>query len=141
MIELLKNTYLLNTKEIEKNINSLWERYQEILNKKSSFEELTEARSILYFLGYLYPEKIALESLESRIKYLEPKITLDSFLLIIDGDDRKMLEKYKKNKKFQQLKEFYLIVKKIKNRIENSSYLDEDRFNKVYPKIKPKDYF
>ncbi len=141
MIELLKNTYLLDTKEIERNINSLWGRYQEILNKKSSFEELNEARSILYFLGYLYPEKIALESLESRVKYLVPKISLDDFLLIIDENNEKMIEKYRKNKRFNQLKEFYLIVKKIKNKVENFSYLDEDRFNKIYCKIKPKNYF
>ncbi len=141
MIELLKNTYLLDTKEIERNINYLWGRYQEILNKKSSFEELNEARSILYFLGYLYPEKIALESLESRVKYLVPKISLDDFLLIIDENNEKMLEKYRENKRFNQLKEFYLIVKKIKNRVENFSYLDEDRFNKIYCKMKPKNHF
>ncbi len=141
MIELLKNTYLLNTKEIEKNINSLWNRYQEILDKKSSFEELNEARAILYFLGYLYPEKIALESLENRIKHLIPKINLDDFLVIIDENNEKMLEKYKKNENFQQLKEFYLIVKKIKNKVKNSSYLDEDRFNEIYLKARPKNYF
>ncbi len=141
MIELLKNTYLLNTKEIEKNINCLWNRYQEILNKKSCFKELNEARAILYFLGYLYPEKIALESLESRVKYLLPKISLNDFLLAVDGNNIKILEKYKKNKKFNQLKDFYLIVKKIKNKVKNNSYLDEDRFNEIYFKTKPKDYF
>ncbi len=141
MIELLKNTYLLNTKEIERNIESLWERYQEILDKKSSFEELSEARAILFLLGYLYPEKIALESLENRIKHLKPKISLDDFLLIIDQNDEKKLKRYEGDKKFNQLKEFYLIVKKIKNKTENHSYLDEDRFNEVYLKRQPKDYF
>ncbi len=141
MIELLKNTYLLNTKEIERNINSLWNRYQEILDKKSSFEELNEARAILYLLGYLYPEKIALESLESRVKYLIPKIIFDDFLTIIDENNEKMMQKYKNNIKFNQLKEFYLIVKKIKNKVKNHSYLDEDRFNDIYLKVKPKDYF
>jgi hypothetical protein len=142
MIELLKNTYLLNTEEIEKNVDCLWMKYQKILdNKKSSFEKLNEARAILYFLGFLYPEKIALESLERRVEYLVPKISLDDFLLIIDENNEEMIKKYKRNKKFNQLKDFYLIIKKIKMKIKNNSYLDEDRFNKVYSELRPKNYF
>lgn len=142
MKELLKYTYLLDTKGIKKRIEYLWKRYQRILgNKKSSFEDLNEARAILYFLGYLYPEKIALESLEKRIKYIKPGITLDKFLLAIDRNDKKILNKYKNNKKFNKLKEFYLIVKDIKNRVKNNTYLDEGRFNKLYSKLKPKNYF
>ena len=142
MKDLLKYTYLLNTKEIEKSIERLWKRYQNILNsKKSSWKSLNEARTILYLLGYLYPEKIALESLEKRIQYIEPAISLDEFLSAIDENNIKILNKYKKNKKFNTLKDFYLIVKRIKNRVKNNSYLDEERFNKIYLKTKPKDYF
>jgi hypothetical protein len=142
MKELLKYTYLLDTKKIKKSIERLWQRYQKILdNKKSSWEDLNEARAILYFLGYLYPEKIALGSLKNRIKYIKPKISLDKFLLVIDRNDKKILTKYKNNKKFNKLKEFYLIVKEIKNRVKNNTYLDEGRFNKIYSRLKPKDYF
>ena len=142
MKNLLKYTYLLNTKEIEKSIERLWKRYQNILNnKKSSWKNLNEARTILYLLGYLYPEKIALESLEKRIQYIEPAISLDEFLSAIDENNIKILNKYKKNKKFNILKDFYLIIKRIKNRVKNNSYLDEERFNKIYFETKPKNYF
>jgi hypothetical protein len=141
MKELLKYTYLLEVKDIEKRIEYLWERYQKILNRKKSFEDLNEARAILYFLGYLYPEKIALNSLENRIKYIKPKITLDNFLKAVDQKDEKIFKKYKNNEKFKKLKRFYLIIKNIKNRVKNNSYLDEARFDQIYSKLKPKDYF
>jgi len=142
MKDLLKYTYLLDVGNIEKGIERLWQRYQNILNsQKSSWEDLNEARAILYFLGYLFPEKIALASLESRMKYVKPKISLDKFLSVIDGNNRKILKRYKNNKQFNQLKEFYLAVKNIKNRVENDTYLDEGRFNKIYSKLKPEGYF
>jgi hypothetical protein len=142
MKDLLKHTYLLDVEKIEEDIERLWRRYQEILDKKkSSWEDLNEARALLYFLGYLYPEKIALDSFERRVKYIKPSIVLDRFLSAIDGNDKRILEKYKKNKRFNKLKEFYLIVKDIKNRTKNKTYLDEKRFNKIYSKLKPKQYF
>lgn len=142
MKDLLKYTYLLNIEKIEQNIENLWNRYQKILKgRRSSWEDLNEARAILFFLGYLYPEKIALESLEKRVKFIKQKINLDDFLLVIDKDDKETLKKYKNNRKFNKLKEFYLIVKSIKNRVKNNTYLDEARFNKLYSKLKPKNYF
>ncbi|MBU4347408.1 hypothetical protein L6249_01735 [Candidatus Parcubacteria bacterium] len=143
MLSLLKNTYLLNNKQTELDIERLWRKYQGVLDKNNpTWEEMNEARAILYFIGYLYPEKIALESLERRIKLIKPKIILDDFLLIIDSQDKKALSKYKNNKKFNQLKEFYLIVKTIKNKVnKDGTYLDEAIFNKKYNKLKPKDYF
>jgi len=142
MKELLKDTYLLDIKAIKKDIERLWGRYQKIVNnKKSSWEELNEARAILYSIGHLYPEKIALESFERRIKFVKPKITLDNFFSIIDKNDVKNLKKYAKDEKFNKLKELYLIVKNIKNRVKNNVYLDEERFNKAYSKLKPKNYF
>ena len=142
MKDLLKYTYLLNIKGVKKSIEKLWKRYQDILNsKKSSWESLNEARAILYFLGYLYPEKIALESLKKRIQCIKPTIGLDKFLLAIDENNLKILNEYKKNKKFNTLKDFYLLIKRIKNRVKNNSYLDEERFNKIYFRTKPKNYF
>ncbi len=142
MINLLKHTYLLDLSAIKGDIERLWKRYQKIIgDKKSSWEDLNEARATLYFLGHLYPEHLALESLERRIKFVKPKITLDKFFLIIDKNDVKNLKKYSKNEKFNKLKEFYLIVKSIKNRVKNGVYLDEERFNNVYSKLEPKNYF
>ena len=95
-----------------------------------------------YFLGHIFTEKIALESLERRIKFIRPKISLDNFLLVIDSQDEKVLGKYKNNKKFNRLQEFYLIVKSIKNRVNrDSTYLDEETFNKKFNRLKPKNYF
>jgi hypothetical protein len=142
MLDLLKYTYLLDNKNAGKRIEWLWKRYQKILdNKNSSWKDLNEARVILYFLGYLYPEKIALNSIASRVKYIQPKIDLDRFLGAVDSHDRKILKKYHKNNKFNKLKTFYLIVKNIKNRTKNGSYLDEKRFNQRYSAKKPKNYF
>jgi hypothetical protein len=142
MKDLLKYTYLLDTKNIKKSIENLWDEYQEILGKKNlTWEDLNEARAILYFIGYLYPEKIALESLEKRIKFIKPSIGIDEFLLAIDGNDAKILKKYAKNKKFNKLKDLYLIVKGMKNRIKGRSYLDEKKFNEIFKKMKPKNYF
>lgn len=142
MKDLLKYTYLLDTENIKKSLDNLWREYQKILDdKKSTWEGLNEARVILYFIGYLYPEKIALESLEKRVKFIKPAIDIDEFLLAIDGNDAKILKKYTKNKKFSQLKEFYLIVKGMKNRVKGKSYLDEKKFNEIFKKMKPKNYF
>jgi hypothetical protein len=142
MKDLLKYTYMLEVEGIEASIEALWNRYQEILNdKQATWEELNEARAILYFIGYLYPEQIALESLERRIKYIKPEINLTSFLTAIDCKDKEILSKYSRNKNFQKLKKFYEIVKGVKNRIKNNYYLDEERFNEMYDKKKPKDYF
>jgi hypothetical protein len=142
MTELLKYTYLLDVKGIRRSIELLWSRYQRILdNKKSSWKDLNEARAILYFIGYLYPEKIALQSLASRIKHIRPRISLDRFFLSVDRNDKAILGKYEKNNNFNKLKEFYLTVKDIKNRVKNNAYLDEERFNGLYSKLKPKDYF
>lgn len=142
MKDLLKYIYLLDTKKIKKSIENLWDRYQKILDdKKSNWEDLNEARAVLYFIGYLYPEKIALDSLEKRIKFIRPSISLDEFLSAIDRKNVIILKKYKNNKKFVQLRDFYLIVKDIKNRTKNGTYLDERRFNKIYKKLEPKNYF
>ncbi|TSC95391.1 MAG: hypothetical protein Athens101410_570 [Parcubacteria group bacterium Athens1014_10] len=131
MLDLLKYTYLFDIKKIRESIEKLWQRYQKILNdENSTAEDLYEARVILYILGYFYPEKFALEAIERRIQYIEPKITLENFLKIVDSE--KDCNKY--NEIFNKLRDFYLIIKDIKNRKQNGSYLDEERFNKIFTK-------
>ena len=143
MLTLLKNVYLLDTDGIRQNIERLWKEYQDILdNKAANWEDINRARSILYFLGHIFTEKIALESLARRVNLIRPKILIDDFLTAIDSDNKLLLNKYKNNEQFFQLKKFYLIVKSIKNRVNrDSTYLDEETFNKKYNKLKPKDYF
>ncbi len=143
MLDLLKNVYLFDIDSIASDIERLWREYQNILDQKDvNWEEINKARAILYFLGHIFTEKVALESLERRIKFVQPKISLDNFLLAIDSHDEKVLEKYKNNKKFNKLQKFYLVVKSVKNRINrDSTYLDEETFNKKFNRLRPKDYF
>lgn len=140
MLKLLQATYLLDNKIISREMDKFWKKYQKILSdKKVNWNKINEARAILYFLGYLYPEKIALESLERRVKLIKPKISLDKFLLLVDQN--KILKKYQRNKSFLKLSRFYKTVKTIKNKVKNNSYLDEERFNKLYNSLRPKNYF
>lgn len=143
MLEILKYTYLLDNKKLRVAVERYWRRYLKIIKKpRAGREEANEARAILYFLGYLFPEKIALESLARRMKQIKPKTDLNGFLKMIDAGEKKKLSKYKKNKNFQRLKEFYLIVKSIKNRVgQDNTYLAEASFNKFYDRLKPKGYF
>lgn len=142
MKDLLKHTYNFQPEKIGKDIERLWRRYQKILDgRKTTWDEINEARAILYFIGYIYPEIITAGSLERRVPFIKPRITLDKFLSAIDGNDQKIMRKYRKNKKFIQLKKFYLIVKRNKNRVKNGWYLDEGRFNEKYAKLKPKGYY
>lgn len=146
MIEdLIKYVYILDIKKIEKSIDDLWHEYQKILdNPNVTWEEVNKARAILYFLGHIFAEEIAVESLKRRIIFIKPKISLIDFLMAIDSGNNKILDKYGRNKKFQMLKTFYLAVKNIKMKIrrkEDALYLDEERFNEKYKKLKPKNYF
>jgi hypothetical protein len=143
MQDLIKHVYLLDNIKIKNDVEKLWRRYLKLINKKDcSWEEANEARAILYFLGYVFVEIIALGSLERWVPRIRPKISLNKFLESVDKKDDKILKRYEKNIDFQRLKEFYLIVKSIKNRTrEDRSYLEEETFNKIYGKLKPKNYF
>ena len=143
MLSLLKNVYLLDINSIKQDVERLWEEYQNILDKKEiSWEEINKARAILYFLGHIFTEKIALESLIGRVNLIKPKILIDDFLAAIDSEDKIILNKYKNNEHFLKLKNFYLIVKSIKNRVNrDSTYLDEETFDEIYSRLRPKDYY
>src|SRR3989339_559029 len=143
MLDLLKNIYIFDVEMMGDCLEKLWNRYQDILSKEDcSWEEINEARAILYYLGHIFTEHIALESLERRIKFVEPEISIDDFLLAIDSNNEKILSIYKEDDKFNKLKNFYLLVKGIKNRVnQDGTYLDEETFNKKYDKLRPDDYF
>lgn len=142
MINILKNVYKLDNKHLKLSIEKNWNRYQYIINKKKpSWDEANEARAILYLLGHYLPEVIALESLEKRVKYVKPKMNIDKFLEVVDKNDSSGMKQYLKDKNFKKLKEFYLIIKSLKNKVNKGKlYLDEDIFNKMYRKLTPKDH-
>ncbi len=133
---LLKNTYLLDVKNIEKDLVRLWKRYQHILNNPNR-EDLNEARSILYLTGRVYCEQIVPEAIGKRLNQLKKKISEIEFYTAIDSNSKK-LKTYRKDKLFSKLEKLYLLVKKYKNKETSGQYyLDEERFIELYDQYKP----
>ena len=96
----------------------MWNKYlQNIEDKNCTVDDIYGARAILYFLGYLYVEKIALEAIKNRLY----EMSLEEFLIRAD-----------KKEINNELTKFYGIIKNIKNRNYKGSYLGEDLFNKVW---------
>lgn len=138
MIDLMKNTYILDTEKIEKELEKLWVRYQKILeDKKANWEDMNEARAILYLTGDIYCEQIAVGVIERRIHLLKKKIKLIDFFNIIDGE-KEELKELRKDKLFNKLEKFYRIVKKYKNKYnEGKYYLDEEKFIEKHEEKNP----
>jgi len=143
MQRLIKYTYLLDNNRLAAEIEKWWRLYQRLIADKScSWAQANEARAILYFLGYIFPEIVVCGSLARRVPLLRPKISLDDFLSAVDSREQKILRLYEHNQKFKQLERFYLLVKALKNRVAaDGSYLAEETFNKFYARRKPKNYF
>jgi len=137
MEEILKYTYLLDAKQLDKVLTKMWERYQHIL-ENPTWEDLNEARAILYVIGYLFPEEIAPEAIKRRLHLLsEPLEELD-FYQIVDSDNQAGLAKRKTDTLFLKMVEFYKVVKAFKNKTNKGIwYLDEDRFVDIYNKYSP----
>ncbi len=118
MEEILKYTYKFDLEKLSQAIENLWNKYVRIIeNRDCTKDDVYGARAILYFLGYLYSEKIALEAIENRLHGM----ALEEFLI---KADKKEIE--------SELTKFYEIIKNIKNRKYKGSYLGEDLFNKVW---------
>jgi len=141
VIELFSCTYRMDLAGIKKYLEQLWREYQVIINGKPNWKQINRARAILYFIGHIYPEWIAVQSLERRVRFIKPSITLDLLLIAVDRNDKKVMKKYQRSEVFQKLVQYYKIVKNIKNRVVNGTYLDEATFNKRYKKLQPKDYY
>jgi len=136
MIELMKCTYLMDVKKIEKELDNLWNGYQSILINPS-WDELNRARAILYLTGQIYCEKIAPEAIERRLSHLKQPLTLTEFFLLIDSNSEKLVE-LRKDSVFKQLEAFYIIIKKYKNKNAGGKYyLDEEKFIEIYNKHTP----
>jgi len=136
MIELMKYTYLLDVQRVELELDKAWKRYQEIL-EKPSWEDLNEARAILYLTGQIYCEQIAPEAIERRLHLLKQPMTLLDFFSKIDQNSDELPD-LRNDHLFLKLEKFYNSVKKFKNRFTNGKYyLDEERFTKLYNKYNP----
>jgi hypothetical protein len=138
MIALMKYTYLMQTDKIDEELSNLWERYQKILNNPAStWEDINEARAILFITGNIYLEQISTEAIEKRLKYLKEEFRIVEFLHIIDSDSIR-LEELRKCPTFKELETFYRIIKKHKNKYSRGKfYLDEERFIQKHRKLNP----
>jgi hypothetical protein len=129
---------MLDNEKIKKELDSLWTRYQLILdNKDSSWEELNEARAILFLIGQVYCEQIAPKAIERRLHDIKTNFTLPEFLNLVDKNSPE-LAKQRENETFRKLEEFYKIIKENKNKsVGGKYYLDEERFIQKYNESNP----
>ena len=135
MIQLMKYTYLFNIKKIDSELEKLWKRYQKIITNPKNYDQLNEARAILYLTGQIYCEQIAPKAIERRLSHLKKPLTLIEFFTLIDKKSPE-LEKHRKDKLFKDLESFYNIIKKYKNKnIGGKHYLDEEKFIVIYNKF------
>lgn len=136
MQNVLKYTYLMQVQNIDKELTRLWVRYQEILDNPN-WQDLNEARAILYFIGHIYCENIAPTAIERRLHQLTQPLTLLDFLTIIDTNSS-IINQYQNDQLFQQLQEFYKIIKKHKNYfVGGIHYLNEEKFIELYNEHNP----
>lgn len=120
MEEILNYTYQFNLEKLSQAIENLWQKYVQIIeNKDCTVDDIYRARAILYFLGYLYPEQIALGAINNRLTGM----SLEDFFIKAD-----------KGEINNELSKFYEIIKGIKNRTYQGTYLGEGLFNQVYEK-------
>jgi hypothetical protein len=138
MIDLLKYTYLLENEKIKKELERLYDKYSEFIKKaQEMWEQLNEARAILYLTGNIYCEKIAVEAIERRLHLLKEKLSLVEFFDLIDKNSEKLIE-FRKDELFKKLEEFYRIIKEYKNKYsEGKYYLDEEKFIQLYNFLNP----
>ena len=138
MIQLMKYTYLMIPEKIKEELDLFWKRYQEILdNSDSTWEEINEARAILFLTAQVYCEEIAVKAIEKRLHLLKEKLTLIEFFDLIDKNSLR-LDKLRKDQLFAKLESFYIIVKEFKNRhTQGKYYIDEERFIQKHEEKNP----
>jgi len=126
----------MDVNKINADLKRFWRRYQTIL-KKPNWNDLNEARAILYLIGQVYCEKIAPEAIERRLHLLKKPLKIDTFLLLVDSKSKK-LKALKKDLLFAKLEKFYILVKNFKNKFAGGRYyMDEEKFIKLYNKFNP----
>lgn len=81
MLQLMKYTYMMRPEKIEEELERLWEKYQDIIHKEHpTWEEMNEARSILFLTWHLYCEDIAVWAIQRRLHLLPEQPALTDFL-------------------------------------------------------------
>ena len=135
----MKYTYLMEPEKVKKELDKLWKRYQKIIQDENpSWEDVNEARAILFLTGQIYCEKIAVEAIKRRLHLLKEKISLIQFFDLIDKNSERLIE-LRKDKLFSKLEEFYRVIKNYKNKyVEGRYYLEEEKFIKKYKEANPK---
>ena len=138
MIQLMKYTYMMEPEKIKKELDKFWKRYQYILeNKNSTWEEMNEARAILFLTGQIYCENIAVKAIERRLHLIKDKLSLIKFFDLIDKKSPE-LSKFREDELFVKLENFYIIIKEFKNKYTKGKYyIDEERFLKRYEEKNP----
>ena len=134
----MKYTYLLEIEKIKEELDKFWKKYQEILhNSNSTWEEINEARAILFLTGQIYCEDIAVKAIERRLHLLKEKLTLIEFFDLIDKNSLRLRE-LRNDSLFSDLEKFYKIIKEYKYKYnEGKYYLDEEKFLKRYKEKNP----
>ena len=118
MINLMKYTYMMEPEKVQGELDKLWDRYQFIINKqKPSWEDVNEARAILYLTGDDFCEQTAVGAIERRLHLLKEKISLIEFFDLIDKNSKR-LEELRMDELFSKLEKFYLVIKNYKNKYE-----------------------
>ena len=142
MIILMKYTYLMEPEKVKEELENLWKKYQKIINKENpTWEEVNEARSILFLTGQIYCEKTAVEAIERRLHLLNTKLSLLEFFDLIDKNSEKLLE-LREDELFSKLEDFYKVIKNYKNKyVGGKYYLEEEKFIKIYGEVNPKKEF
>jgi hypothetical protein len=136
MEKLLKFTYLLDPDKVKSELDKLWNKYQKIL-ANPNWDDLNEARGILYSTGDLFCEIVAPGAIERRLHLLAKPLNLLEFLSLVDSISPQ-LPKLREDKMFTKLEKFYLVVKDFKNKNYGGNYyLDEEKFIKLYNKYAP----
>lgn len=126
----------MDLKGIKESLETLWQRYQHIL-ENPNWEDLNEARAILYLTGQVYCEQIAVGAIERRLSHLQKPLQLNEFLLLIDSESDK-LEEFRSDPKFKELEDFYRIIKEYKNmHVGGKFYKDEEKFVEIYNQHAP----
>ena len=134
----MKYTYLLENDKIKNELELMYQKYSGFLGKaEEMWQQLNEARAILYLTGQVYCEQIAVDVIKRRLHLLKQPLQLSEFLNLIDSNSEKLNE-LREEELFRKLEEFYKIIKEYKNKYSKGKfYLDEEKFLEEYQKKNP----
>jgi hypothetical protein len=134
----MKYTYLMEPEKVQEELDRLWQRYLTIISKSDpSWEEVNEARAIIYLTAAIYCDEIAAGAIERRLHLLKTKMSLIEFYTLVDRNSDKLKE-LRQDDLFTTLEKFYRVVKGYKNKyLEGKYYLEEEKLIEKYNKANP----